>query len=331
MEQRTLGVTGLHVTRIGVGLAALGRPGYVNLGHADDLKRNYDIAAMQALTDSVLDTAWQAGVRYYDTARSYGRGEEFLGNWLRSRNIPRSATTIGSKWGYTYTANWQVQAEVHEIKSHTLDVLQRQWNETQATLGDALDLYQVHSATLDSGILDNTAVLNELARHKANGIALGLSLSGADQAATLRRALSVTIDGVRLFDVVQATWNILEPSVGAALAEAHDAGMGVIVKEALANGRLTSRNQEPTFAKQRAVLEQQAARLGTTLDALALAAALAQPWADVVLSGAATVEHLRSNLTALDVRWDDEAATALAALAEPPQAYWTTRRAMVWN
>src|SRR5690606_30005787 len=137
---------------------------------------NYDIAAMQALTDDVLDAAWQAGVRYYDTARSYGRGEEFLGNWLRSRKIARSAATVGSKWGYTYTANWQVQADPHEVKSHTLDVLQRQWGETQTTLGDALDLYQVHSATLDSGILDNSAVLNELARHKANGVALGLSL-----------------------------------------------------------------------------------------------------------------------------------------------------------
>ena len=40
------------------------------------------------------------------------------------------------------------------------------------------------------------------------------------------------------FDCVQATWNVLEPSAGPALAAAHDAGLGVIIKEAVANGRL---------------------------------------------------------------------------------------------
>jgi aryl-alcohol dehydrogenase-like predicted oxidoreductase len=45
---------------------------------------------------------------------------------------------------------------------------------------------------------------------------------------------------------------------------------------------------------------------GTTPDALALAAALAQPWADVVLSGVATIDTLRGNLAALDVTWDAE-------------------------
>jgi aryl-alcohol dehydrogenase-like predicted oxidoreductase len=331
MQQRTLGTTGIPVTRMGVGLAALGRPGYVNLGHAEDLGGNYSVAAMEAHTHDVLDAAWAAGVRLFDAARSYGRSEVFLGNWLRHRKIAPEQVSISSKWGYTYTAQWQVQAPVHEVKSHTIEVLRRQWGETHSELGDFLRLYQVHSATLDSGILENTEVLNTLAEYKAKGVAIGLSLSGTDQAETLRRALEVQNDGVRLFDTVQATWNILEPSAGAALAEAHAAGMGVLVKEGVANGRLTSRNQEPDFAAKRAVLEQQAQRLGTSLDALALAAILAQPWADVVLSGAATVEHVQQNLSALDVAWDDEAADALAALAETPQEYWAKRRALPWN
>lgn len=37
MQRRSLGKSGLRVTPIGLGLAALGRPGYINLGHADDL------------------------------------------------------------------------------------------------------------------------------------------------------------------------------------------------------------------------------------------------------------------------------------------------------
>jgi len=60
-------------------------------------------------------------------------------------------------------------------------------------------------------------------------LAIGLSLSGPRQAQTLERALAARIDGMRIFDTVQATWNVLEPSAGAALRAAHDAGVGVIV------------------------------------------------------------------------------------------------------
>jgi aryl-alcohol dehydrogenase-like predicted oxidoreductase len=104
----------------------LGRPGYINLGHADDLARNYDPAVMRARAHTVLDAAWRAGIRYFDAARSYGRAEEFLATWLNERQIPPSAVTIGSKWGYTYTAGWRVEAEHHEIKDHSLANLERQ-------------------------------------------------------------------------------------------------------------------------------------------------------------------------------------------------------------
>jgi aryl-alcohol dehydrogenase-like predicted oxidoreductase len=316
---------------LGLGLAALGRPGYINLGHADDLAHDYDVAAMQTHAHTVLDAAWRAGVRYFDAARSYGRAEEFLGAWLRARQIAPAAVSVGSKWGYAYTAGWQIHAAAHEIKEHSLAQLHRQWPETQANLGSYLRLYQIHSATLESGVLDDSAVLAELARLKREGIAIGLSLSGPGQAATLERALEVRIDGVRLFDSAQATWNVLETSAGPLLERAHAAGLQIIVKEALANGRLTARNADLAFAAKRAILEGQAARLDTTIDALALAAALAQPWAGVVLSGAATIAQLESNMRALDVRLDDEAHTALTALAEPADVYWQTRKQLAWN
>jgi aryl-alcohol dehydrogenase-like predicted oxidoreductase len=294
----TLGTTPFNVSPLGLGLAALGRPGYINLGHAADLQHNYDVPAMESHAHTVLDAAWAGGVRYFDAARSYGRGEQFLGSWLRARAIPLEAVTVGSKWGYTYTANWQIEAEAHEIKEHSLPVLQRQWAETAANLGRYLCLYQIHSATFDSGVLPNPAVLTELARLKSGGVAMGLSLSGANQGDVLRAALAVTVDGVRVFDSVQATWNLLEPSAGAALAEAHQAGLGVIIKEALANGRLTPRNTRPDFAAKLQLLQQQATRLHTTIDALALAAVIAQPWVDVALSGATTVAQVQSNLAA---------------------------------
>jgi aryl-alcohol dehydrogenase-like predicted oxidoreductase len=328
---RTLGSTSLIVSTLGLGLAALGRPGYINLGHGNDLGHVYDLKLMEQQAHTVLDAAWQAGIRYFDAARSYGRAEEFLGSWLRTRQIAPESITVGSKWGYIYTAGWQVQAEQHEVKDHSLPVLQQQWQESQLHLAPYLRIYQVHSATLESGILTNQSVLARLQELKEEGVTIGLSLSGPNQAAVLEQALELRVEGARIFDAVQATWNLLESSAGAALQMAHAAGMGVIVKEALANGRLTLRNTDPGFVPQWMLLAQQAARLQTTVDALALAAVLAQPWVDVVLSGATTVEQLQSNVAAPYVAWDAEAAAALAILAESPSVYWRTRSQLAWN
>ncbi len=101
--------------------------------------------------------------------------------------------------------------------------------------------------------------------------------------------------------------------------------------ESWANGRLTSRNADTAFASRRKVLEEEAARLKTTLDGLALAAVISQPWADVVLSGAATSEQLSSNLATLKVRWDEETGDRLRTLSEAPEDYWDTRSRLPWN
>src|SRR5262245_22088215 len=101
---RTLGRTELPVTAIGLGLAALGRPGYLNLGHGDDLGSDRSVDALERRAHAVLDAAHDAGVRYFDAARSYGRAEDFLASWLRRRGLAPGEVTVGSKWGYTYTA-----------------------------------------------------------------------------------------------------------------------------------------------------------------------------------------------------------------------------------
>jgi aryl-alcohol dehydrogenase-like predicted oxidoreductase len=331
MESRSLGSTGLVVSRLGLGMAALGRPGYINLHHADDLGAESSEAAMEHRAHCVLDAAWNAGIRYFDVARSYGLGEKFLGSWLRSRSISQPAVTIGSKWGYIYTADWKIQAQSHEIKSHTLSTLQKQWRESVSWLNGYLDLYQIHSATIESGVLDDQSVLDELARRKSEGVHIGLSLSGSDQTATLRKAMGIVLDGSRLFETVQATWNILEPSAGPALSEAHATGMGVIVKEALANGRLTSRNPDPDLAPKLEILQREAARFDSSVDAIAIASCLVQPFADVVLSGAVTEEHVVSNVKGCLLNLDNHAMTGLMALREPAQSYWATRKKLPWN
>ncbi len=328
---RALGKTSLTTSRLGLGLAALGRPGYINLGHGRDLSGRYAPVDLQDHAHQILDEAWEAGVRYFDVARSYGRGEEFLGTWLQDRKPLHGSLAIGSKWGYTYTAGWQVKALTHEVKEHTLPVLHRQWKESVLNLGQYIGLYQIHSATLESGVLERLEVLQELAKLRNEGTYIGLSLSGAQQNQTLEKALDIQVDGLPLFSVVQATWNILEPSIGPLLAHAHNSGTGIIVKETLANGRLTSRNVHPAFAPIRKHLEQEAALLDTSLEAFCLAAVLSQPWADVVLSGAATSDQLHNNISSLQVPprlldWD-----YLHSIAESPEEYWQKRSELPWN
>src|SRR5919108_4891897 len=299
---------------IGLGLAALGRPGYINLGHGGDVA-DTGREQMERAAHAVLDAAYEGGVRAFDAARSYGAAEEFLASWLRGRGLAPSDLFVSSKWGYVYTAGWRIEAEHHEVKELSAGQLRRQWDETRALLGEHVRLYQIHSATLESGVLDDAAVREELDALRADGILVGLSVTGARQAATIERALEV--GG---FDSVQATWNLHERSAEDALACAHDAGLSVYVKEALANGRLTARGDNPALAAA-------ARERGTTEDALALAAALSRPWADVVLSGAATVAQLESNLRARDVAWEDE----LATLTEDSEQYWAGRAEPPWN
>ena len=71
--------------------------------------------------------------------------------------------------------------------------------------------------------------------------------------------------------------------------------------------------------------------LNTTIDAVALAAVLAQPWADVVLSGATTTSQLESNLQSLALNLDEHLTNLETALVESPKQYWRTRSALEWN
>ncbi|GGX48893.1 aldo/keto reductase [Streptomyces fructofermentans] len=308
---------------LGLGLAAVGRPGYINLGRETDLPADRSVDALRERTFELLDAAHAQGVRYFDAARSYGRSEEFLAGWLAAR--PDAVdVVVGSKWGYTYTADWRTDAEAHEVKDHGLATYERQRAETAELLGARLDLYQIHSVTPDSPALTDKELHARLAEAASRGLTVGFSTSGPAQAEAVRAALAVTVDGEPLFRTVQSTYNVLETSVAPALAEAHEAGLTVIVKEGVANGRLAGAHAPDVL---RAVAEE----TGLGPDAVALALVLRQPWAGVVLSGAATVNQLASNLHAAVVDLDDGQTARLAALAEEPAEYWDRRGRLPWH
>jgi len=300
------------MAQLGLGLAALGRPGYMTLGHAEDLASTAP-DAMERQAHAVMDAAYANGVRHFDTARSYGRAEEFLAHWLSSRSP--AGVRVSSKWGYRYTAGWQSTADSHEVKDLSRAHLDSQWEESRALLGKWLNVFQIHSVTLESGVLRDARVLERLAELKASGVEIGLSVTGARQADVIDAAIEIPV-----FTWVQATWNVLEPSSGPALQRAKNKGLQVITKEGLANGLLSSRGQLAGWLEF-------AAKHGVTPDALALGVALRQPFIDVVLSGAATVAHLESNLRARNAPRTDE----WKAFSKTAANYWDERSRLAWT
>ncbi|WP_149264489.1 aldo/keto reductase [Actinomadura sp. K4S16] len=309
------------IRRLGIGLAALGRPAYINVGSAGELPPGRSVEAMREATWSVLDAAYAAGIRWVDAARSYGRAEEFLGGWLEAR--APAGVHVSSKWGYAYVGDWKTDAEVHEVKEHSLDRFQAQYEETRSLLDGHLSVYQVHSLTEESPLFQDVPLQAALAQLTAEGVRVGFSTSGPRQSDTIRRAMELEVSGQRLFSTVQSTWNLLETSAEDALREAHGAGLHVLLKEVLANGRLAVRAP--------AEVRDLAAEHEVGPDAVAMAAALGRPWADTVLIGAVSPAQLQANLAATDVRLGEGDLEELAGLSLPPERYWAERSALSWT
>ncbi|MCJ1707690.1 aldo/keto reductase [Microbacterium sp. VKM Ac-2923] len=304
--------------RLGFGLAAVGRPAYITTDRDDDLGTAADrsVSALRARAHELLDEAWGLGIRYVDVARSYGRAEEFLGDWLAAHPERRSELVIGSKWGYAYVGEWKMDAAVHERKEHSAAMFDRQWPETRAALRSAPDFFLIHSVTPDSAVLSDEAVLERMRGLRVDGVRVGLSTSGPRQADVVRAAMHLDDSP---FSVVQSTWNLRESSADAALTEAHDAGWTVVIKEALANGEL---------ARAEAGTDLDEAASGIDTDLFSLGAALGQPFADIVLSGATTTDHLRRGVGAQVV---GVSRAVLERLAVEPADYWRRRSERPWR
>ena len=229
-----------------------------------------------------------------------------------------------------YVADWKVSLEEgakHEVKDHSTENFLKQVEETASLLGEYLDLYQIHSATFDSGILTDERAHKALSDcRKERGWAIGLSVSGPDQDAILRNAMKIKVDGKPLFDSVQCTFNVLEQKAGAALKEAADSGMDIIIKEGMANGRVFQSQELAEYAK----------KLSCDVDQLALGFILSQGFEPRVLSGAVTSEQLESNWKALGVaELLQKKPSLLHELARDcivdSECYWSQRSALSWN
>ncbi len=318
----------MEATRIGLGLAALGRPEYLNVRIENDTDKTESHYFENAL--KVLDAAYQQGLRHFDTAPSYGKGESYLMKWNKAR--PHENLFLSTKWGYTYVANWEIGFKgKHEIKEHSIDKLIEQW-EVSKKLLPQLKLYQIHSATFESGVFDNIDVLQKLYKIKnQTGLKLGVTTSGANQGEILKYASDIKINNEFLFDSFQVTFNLLESSTFDVLTDLIKKGRMIIVKEALANGRLFRNSNYKHYNSLYLFLEKLAVKYGVGIDAIALRFVMDALKPSLVLSGASNENQLKENLKAMSFNLEEQELVSLTDFAIDAGSYWKERNELHWN
>jgi aryl-alcohol dehydrogenase-like predicted oxidoreductase len=315
------------MSEIGLGTAAIGRPQYINIRQEEAAP--FSLPDFRAKGMSVLNAAYEQGIRYFDTAPGYGLAEQLMIDWLEASAKP--GISVATKWGYTYTANFAPNAAQHEVKEHSLKKLNEQWSKSAGLL-PWLRVYQIHSATLESGVLDNEAVLNQLAAVKAeHHLLIGLTTSGVGQKEVIEKALAVEVNGVILFDAFQSTYNILDQGLADMLKVLKTDGKKVIIKEALANGRMFPNERYLHYKPLYNQLKQIAQKYDVGIDAVALRFCMDSVLPDVVLSGAANTKHLVQNLKALDFKLSPEELDILYKYSVPIETYWAERKQLSWN
>jgi len=328
VEKETSENSNLQESRLGLGLAAIGRPEYINIREHPDEDKAESSYRQRAI--SLLEFAYQKGIRDFDTAASYGKGEQFLKDWYHEKRYPD--VRLSSKWGYTYKANWEIGYKgPHEVKEHSLDKLREQWSNA-AELLPGLKTYQIHSATFESGVLNNKEVLDELHRIKrTTGTQIGVSVSGANQKDVISAAAKIKVGGKDLFDSFQVTYNILDTSTHKVLRGLHEKGKTVIVKEALANGRLLRNKNYPRYEPLYKMLDDLASVHGVGTDTIALRFVMDNLKPSVILSGAITKLQLGSNLKALSIKLSPKEIASLKKFHIEAEAYWLERKQLSWN
>ena len=203
MERRTLGRTGLEVSRLGMGLSEIGM--------------QFSLDDQQRAT-TLLNTALDNGINLLDTGACYGNSETLTGNAVAGR---RDEYLLATKCGHViggYDGEpWSVETIAHSI-DRSLERLQT----------DHLDIIQLHSCALD--VLERGDAIRAVQDARDAGKTRFIGYSGDNEAA----AWAVSSGA---FDTLQTSFNLVDQGARRGLLQsAQDADMGVIIKRPIANG-----------------------------------------------------------------------------------------------
>lgn len=324
MEHRTLGKTGLKVSRLCLGAMTFGD----SQGFMKGVTSSHDEGRR------VLDRALDQGVDFVDTANVYseGQSEELLGQWLGAR---RKQVIVATK------CRFQSGATVHDqglSRRHVLDACEQSLRRLKT---DFIDLYQVHMQDGAVPVDETLRALDDLTRagkvryagcSNYTGYRLVESLWAAERANVARYAS------------VQLQWSLVERGAEREVIPACRAfGLGVLVWSPLGRGFLSGkyrRDMPPpegtrlaewkdtwrkydvdgTWRAVDAVLAA-AKELGSTPARVALAWLLAKPEVTSVILGARTVAQLDDNVAAQALKLPAEVLARLDAATQPAWQY----------
>ncbi len=318
MKPVRLGRTGLHVSPLCLGTMTFG------------------VQADEAESHRILDTAFDAGVTFIDTADMYplghdgelaGQTKEIIGRWLATR---REDIVLATKFFYPMGPNPWDRGGGRRHVLEAVDASLRRLNT------DHIDLYQMHSWDPHTPIDETLGALDDVVR--AGKVSyIGCSNHAAWQLArTIGR--SETLGTVR-YETVQPRYNLLFRNIERDLLPAaqHDE-VAVIPYNPLAGGMLTGKHRGTTdpqsggrFALGAAgdmyrgrywaedkfatvdELHLIADEVGVPLTTLAVAWVMANPTVTAPIIGASRVGQLADSLAAVDLSIDDEIMSRLDA------------------
>ena len=241
--------------RFGLGLIGIGKP----WGHVPG-KVPLDSDARR-----LLDFAFEAGIRYFDSAPSYGCAEQRLGEFLRTLTAEeRASVTVATKFG----EHWDAAASLPFV-DHSYAALARSLEGSMGALR-SIDVLQLHKTTPDVLRSDDLHRAWELAREQGINV-LGASVSD------LESARVACADGG--FQMLQLPFNLRNRKFDVVFAETEASGMWVATNRPYAMGELV----------------ESGANLVGAFDFV-----MARLPRGVVLSGTKSVNHLRENLRAFE-------------------------------
>ncbi|KAI0760166.1 Aldo/keto reductase [Fomes fomentarius] len=282
----------------------------------------------KASSFKLLDAFYEAGGNFIDTANNYQdeSSEEFIGEWIETRGI-RDQIVIATK----YTTNFKRgRTDIKQQTSFTGNNLKSLHVSIEASLKklrtDYIDILYVHWWDYQTSVEE---VMNGLHALVLAGKVLYLGISDAPAWIAARANQYARMSGKTPFSIYQGHWNVMKRDFEREIIPmARAEGMALAPFNVLVNGRirtdeeerkrretgehgrtLSSYKWERTEAERKVckVLEEVAAEVGTkSIQAVAIAYVMQKvPYVFPIIGGR-KVEHLTSNLAALDIALTSE-------------------------
>jgi aryl-alcohol dehydrogenase-like predicted oxidoreductase len=250
-------ITGRRLA-LGLGLIGIGKP----WGHTDDT------VPPETQVQQLLESAFTLGIRYFDTAPSYGVSEQRFSGFLAS--LPpaqRASLTVATKFG----EHWD-QSRQQSFVDHRYDALARSLDESLERLG-RIDLLQLHKTTPEA------LRSRDVERAMDYACSLGIPNLGASVSDLESADLALSIRG---FSVLQFPFNPASVQ------------FREIARRATASGLLAVSNRP--FGMGRLLYAEQPFTREAAFDFLK-----GQSFDGIVLTGTKSIEHLRQNWAAFHI------------------------------